>query len=231
MNLQNMHIFRKVADCGQITHAAEELGLSQPTVTKMIQSLERELSLDLFERRGRRIVLTQAGRLLQSYAHQMEDLEREMEGALAALHAGGEGEVSFAANATAGTYLLPPIVARYRTHYPRVKLNISLRNSREIVEETLRRNLEFGIVESDLHTLPSELIVEELAQDELVLVVAPVHRWSHMPSLPFAALAEKELVMREEGSGMREVRFCARNGSVRTESIKAHRKKWKSLNP
>src|ERR1700687_4627895 len=97
MNLQNLRIFQKVAELEHITHAAEELGLSQPAVTKIIQSLEHEIGLELVERHGRRIVLTHAGHVLPRYALRMFALEREMEEALAVLQDVEAGEIKLAA--------------------------------------------------------------------------------------------------------------------------------------
>ncbi len=205
MNLQNLRVFLKVAELEHITHASVELNLSQPAVTKTIQSLEHEVGLELIERQGRRIVLTHAGRVLQSYARQIFALEREMEEALAALRDIEAGEVTLAANTTAGVYLLPPIVARFRARYPQVTLNISIMNSQEIVEETLNWNLDFGLVEREASHLPPGLKVTVFAYDELILVVAPEHRWNGVLSLRPEALCKEELILREQGSGIREV--------------------------
>ncbi|HLI90157.1 MAG TPA: LysR family transcriptional regulator [Ktedonobacteraceae bacterium] len=205
MNLQNLRVFLKVAELEHITHASVELNLSQPAVTKTIQSLEHEVGLELIERQGRRIVLTHAGRVLQSYARQIFALEREMEEALAALRDIEAGEVTLAANTTAGVYLLPPIVARFRARYPQVTLNISIMNSQEIVEETLNWNLDFGLVEREASHLPPGLKVTVFAYDELILVVAPEHRWNGVLSLRPEALGKEELILREQGSGIREV--------------------------
>src|SRR6266702_1102414 len=183
MNLHNLRIFLKVAELEHITRASEELHLSQPAVTKIIQSLEHEVGLELIERQGRRIALTHAGRVLQNYARQIFALEREMEEALGALRDVEGGEVTLAANTTAGVYLLPPIVARFRARYPQVTLNISILNSHEIVEETLNWNLDFGLVEGDASALPQGLLVEKFAYDELVLVVSPKHRWGGLPAI------------------------------------------------
>lgn len=204
MNLQNLRVFLKVAELEHITRASEELGLSQPAVTKTIQSLEHEIGLELVERQGRRIALTHAGRILQGYARQIFALEREMEESLASLRDVERGEVTLAANTTAGVYLLPPIVARFRTHYPQVDLHISILNSQEIVDETLNWNLDFGLVEVDASTLPPGLQVRAFAYDELILVVAPGHPWSKLVSVPPQALSEGTLLLREPGSGVRE---------------------------
>jgi DNA-binding transcriptional LysR family regulator len=205
MNLQNLRVFLKVAELEHITQAAEELNLSQPAVTKTIQSLEHEIGLDLIERQGRRIALTHAGRVLQKYAHQLFVVEREMEMALAALRDIEGGEITLAANTTAGVYLLPPIVARFLARYPQVTLHMSVLNSQEIVEETLNWRLDFGLVEGDASTLPKELLVEKFAYDELVLVVAPQHQWGKRSIVQPTELAEDVLLSREQGSGIREV--------------------------
>jgi len=205
MNLQNLRVFLKVAEFEHITRASEVLGLSQPAVTKTIYSLEHEVQLKLVERQGRRIVLTHAGRVLQEYAHKIFVVEREMEEALATLRDGEAGEVTLAANTTAGVYLLPPVVARFQARFPQVKLNIAILNSHEIIEGTLNWFLDFGLVEGDAATLPPSLKVQPFAHDELILVVAPDHHWSKRSIVQPEMLADAELLLREPGSGIREV--------------------------
>ncbi len=205
MNLQNLRVFLKVAEFEHITRASEELGLSQPAVTKTISSLEHEVQLKLVERQGRRIVLTHAGRVLQGYAYKIFALEREMEEALATLRDGEAGEVTLAANTTTGVYLLPPVVARFQARFPQVQLNIAILNSHEIIEGTLNWSLDFGLVEGDVATLPPLLKVRPFARDELILVVAPDHHWSKGGIVQPEMLADAALLLRESGSGIREV--------------------------
>lgn len=205
MNLYHLRVFLTVAEHEHITRASEELILSQPAVTKIIQNLEHEVGVELIERHGRRIVLTYAGHMLHNYARRMFALEREMEEALAALRDIESGEITLAANTTTGVYLLPPIVSRFRARYPHVTLHINILNSHEIVEQILNWNLDFGLVESDPATLPPGLQIDVFAYDELVLVISPGHHWSGMEALRPEALSSGELVLREQGSGIREV--------------------------
>jgi len=205
LNLQNLRVFLKVAELEHVTRAAEELGLSQPAVTKTIQMLESETGLELLERQGRRIALTHAGRVMQSHARQIFALEHELEEALHALRDVDGGEVTLAANTTTGVYLLPPIVARFRLRYPQVLLHIAILNSREIVEEMLNWKLDLGLVESEPANLPSGLSVEMFAYDELMLVVLPTHHWNTLPVLHPHMLAKREILLREQGSGIRKV--------------------------
>src|SRR2546429_879890 len=199
MNLQYLRVFLTVAEHEHITRASEELILSQPAVTKTIQHLEQEVGLELIERHGRRIALTHAGHVLHNYARRIFALEREMEEALSALRDVDAGEVTVAASTTTGVYLLPPIVARYHARYPQVTLNISILNSHEIVEETLNWTLDFGLVEGEPSWLPPGLKVEVFDYDELVLVVAPGHRWSQRSSIKPEELSEGEVLLREQG--------------------------------
>ncbi|WP_160146004.1 LysR family transcriptional regulator [Dictyobacter aurantiacus] len=205
MNLQNLRVFLKVAELEHITRAAEELHLTQPAVTKIIQSLEQEAHLELVERQGRRIVLTHAGRVLQSYARRMFSLEREMDDALAALRDVHRGEIKLAANTTAGVYLLPSIVARFRSLYPQITLNISILNSQEIIEHILDWSLDFGIVEGEVEHLPESLNVRFFTRDTLILVVPPNHPWCGRDQVSAAELGDHTLVAREPGSGVRDM--------------------------
>src|SRR5205085_6646671 len=205
MNLHYLRVFLTVAEYEHITRAAEELIISQPAVTKTIQHLEQEVGLELIERHGRRIALTHAGQVLHNYARRVFALEREMEDALAALRDVDAGEITLAASTTTGVYLLPPIVARYRARYPHVNLHMTILNSSEIVEQTLNWNLDFGLVEGEAANLPAELKVEVFEHDELVLVVAPRHPWRERQNLQPQELRDGELLLREQGSGIREV--------------------------
>jgi DNA-binding transcriptional LysR family regulator len=204
MNLYHLRVFQTVAEHEHITRASEELFLSQPAVTKIIQHLEQETGLELIERHGRRIVLTHAGKVLHNYARRLFALEREMEDALATLQEVEVGEIKLAANTTTGVYFLPPIVARFRARYPQVGLSITILNSHEIIEQTLNWILDFGLVEGDPSNFPAPLQAQTFANDELVLVVAPGHRWSAMQELKPEMLRDGELLLREQGSGIRE---------------------------
>ncbi len=204
MNLYHLRVFMTVAEHEHITRASEELYLSQPAVTKIVQSLEQEVGQKLVERQGRRIALTYAGQVLKTYARRMFSLEREMEEALAALSDIETGEVTLAVNAITGIYLLPSIVARFRARYPCVKINLEILKSREIIEETVEWRLDFGLVEVDPSELPLGLDFETIAHDELILVVAPNHPWSELASIKPEDLRDGVLILREPGSGVRE---------------------------
>ncbi len=205
MDLNALRVFLLTADYQHITRAAEELALTQPAVSRTIQRLEQQAGLPLFERQGRRIALTTAGQVVQTYARRMVALERELEESLAALRDLETGEVIISASKTTGVYLLPPIVARFRERHPHIALQLTILNSRQVVEQVVSWRADIGLIEGDRSALPAELAVEVVARDELVLIMAPDHRWSGLPAVTPAMLAESELLLREQGSGTREV--------------------------
>lgn len=220
MNLYHLRVFLTVAEHEHITRASEELYLSQPAVTKIIQHLEQETGLELIERHGRRIVMTGAGKILHGYARRIFALEREMEDSLAVLRDAGVGAIHLAANTTMGVYLLPPVVARFRERYPKVDLNIIILNSHEIIEQILNWGVDFGLVEGDPASLPPELTAEVFTQDELILVVASSHPWSGLVDLSPAALGDGVLLLREKGSGIREtIENIFRDHGVRIQPL------------
>lgn len=204
VNLYHLRVFMTVAEHEHITRASEELYLSQPAVTKIVQNLEQEVGQKLVERQGRRIALTYAGQVLRTYARRMFALEREMEEALAALSDIETGEVTLAANPITGIYLLPSIVASFRARYPCVKINLEILKSREIIDSTVEWHLDFGLVEVDPSELPLGLEYETVAYDELILVVSPRHPWSEVSLLKPEELRDGVLILREPGSGIRE---------------------------
>ncbi len=204
MNLYHLRVFMTVAELEHITRASEELYLSQPAVTKIVQNLEQEVGQKLVERQGRRIALTYAGQVLRTYARRMFSLEREMEEALAALSDIETGEVTLAANPIIGIYLLPSIVASFRARYPCVKINLEILKSRDIIEATVEWHLDFGLVEVDPSELQPGLEYETVAYDELILVVSPHHPWSELSALKPEDVHDGVLILREPGSGIRE---------------------------
>jgi DNA-binding transcriptional LysR family regulator len=178
MNLQQLRVFLKVAEREHITRAAEELGFSQPAVTKVVQSLEQEVGLELIKRRRRGVVLTPTGRLFHMYAHRMLKVEQELEETLAALRDLEGGRISLAVNTITGMYLLPSLLARFRSRAPRVAVHLALLSMQEIVEQLVSGKVDLGLIEGVPSAVSSGLHVEVLFTEDVALVVAPHHQWS-----------------------------------------------------
>src|SRR5579872_5806481 len=114
MELHQLEAFEAVALNRSFTRAADELCLTQPAVTRQIAALERELKTRLFDRLGRSVQLTTSGEALHRYSAEVLRLTREAERAVADVATGAAGRLAVGANSTTATYLLPPLLRRFR---------------------------------------------------------------------------------------------------------------------
>src|SRR5919198_4709072 len=129
MELQRLRVFQAVADEGSFSRAARALFLSQPAVTQHIHTLEAELGVPLFDRLGRRVALTPAGRALAQHVPQVLNLVHEAE--VAAREAGGEASrtLRLGVSETLATYVLPPLLGDLETRLPHTQLRLTVSDS------------------------------------------------------------------------------------------------------
>lgn len=202
MNLHQLSIFHTVARLGSFSRAAEELKISQPSVSIQVGDLERSLGVELFEQLGKRIYLTDAGRVLEDYAQRILALINEASTAVAEVRGLHRGRVTIGATNIPGTYLLPRVLLRFQEQYPQITLFLELGTARRISERVLRNELDLGVVGWDI-SAPS-LTARRFYEDEIVLVVASSHRLASGGAIALANLRDERLILRERGSGTRE---------------------------
>jgi DNA-binding transcriptional LysR family regulator len=204
LSLRQFEVFLAVARAGGFRRAADALRVSQPALSQHIGELERELGVRLFERAGRVVTLTQAGRLLEDHAHRLFATLtsiREVLGELAGLT---RGSLVIGASTTPGIYILPRVIAAYRARYPGIELTLQIANSRQIEERIRANELDLGVVGG--HELrPREECLASGLQDELVLAVPPTHSWAGRREIRPDKLAAAPLLTREPGSATRQV--------------------------
>ena len=189
--------------------AAEALHLSQPAVSQQIRALEEEAGVRLFDRaggegHGTQIALTEAGRVLLRYANQAAQIMAEAQRALAELNHDVAGELRLGASTTIAQYLLPRILGAFLRQYPHVRLSVTSGNTEEIAEAVAEQRVMLGIIEGP--PMRRDLKTERLVQDEMVLIVNPIHRWAASRSpIRLEELGRVPLLLRERGSGSRRV--------------------------
>jgi len=205
VTLYQLRVLRVVARHRNYTHAAEELYLSQPSVSAQVHELERLVGLPLFEQVGKRLVLTQAGEVLLAHAQKVLTGIEEAADALARLRHIETGCLSLCASTTVGNYVLPKVLGTFHARYPGVELVLDLKNSEEVCEVVRQGHRELGLIESDLGTQETDLLLTPYRDDELVLIVPPWHPWAGLDSVPSTVLAQATLLWREPGSGTRRV--------------------------
>nr|WP_245986272.1 LysR family transcriptional regulator [Azospirillum thermophilum] len=176
MTLEQLRIFVAVADALHFTRAAESLRLSQPAVSAAIAALESEHGLRLFDRIGRRVELTEAGRLLQREARAILRRVEEAGGMLAELSGLTRGALRLVASQTVGHHWLPPRLVRFAAAFPGIHVELAIGNTEEVAEAVREGRAELGIAEGAVEE-PS-LITESIPGDRLLLVVGSGHPWA-----------------------------------------------------
>jgi DNA-binding transcriptional LysR family regulator len=203
MNLNHLAVFHAVAQAGSMTGGAERLDVSQPAVSKQVQELEHALGVHLFDRIGRRIYLSQAGDILADYARRLFALAREAEEAMADVRAVGRGRLVIGASTTIGTYLLPGVVAEFWRRHPSVELLVQIENTERVHRRLAGHELDVGLTEGLVEE--EELHAEVFHRDELVVIAPPGHPLAGKRQVPLRAVRQEPFVLREPGSGTREV--------------------------
>lgn len=201
MDCRQLEVFCKIVELKSFSRAADAVELTQPTVSGHIMALERDLGVKLLDRLGREVVPTQAGKTLYGYATRILKLRDEASQAMARMTGDLRGRLEIAASTIPGTYILPHHLKAFAARYPEVTVSVRIGDTKEVVNLVLDRELEVGMVGAKLEA--SKLHFEPLAEDELVLIVAPEHPWAQREEVEARELAGQPLVLREKGSGTR----------------------------
>lgn len=203
LNLHHLRVFAAVAEAGSFTRAAAAMRLSQPAVSKSVQELERQVGLSLIERAGRASRLTAAGETLAARARELFNVETSAEEELRSLRSVDGGSLRVGASTTIATYMLPVILARFHDAHPGVTLRVVSANTLAIARQVLERRLDIALVEGPVtHPL---LEVIPWRDDELVLIAHPDSPFARRRKVRVQDLADERLIIREAGSGTREV--------------------------
>ena len=203
MTLEQLRIFIAVAEREHVTAAARALHLTQSAVSAAIAALEERHATKLFDRVGRRILLTAAGQAFLPEAKSVLARAADAEALLADLAGLKAGRLTLAASQTIGNYWLPQMVHRYHQRFPGVAVGLTIANTEVVAQQVIDGTADLGFVEGEV--ADPALIIEPVAEDELVLVVRPDHPWVTAPPDFPAAFCEARWVVREAGSGTRSV--------------------------
>jgi DNA-binding transcriptional LysR family regulator len=203
VNLRHLRIFSAVAQRRSITTAAGDLLLSQPAVSLHIKALERELGVQLFERGGTRLRLTQAGEVLHRAAQSILNAKDEAERAIAELSGGTRGRLILGAGTTGGMYVLPRIVTAYKQLWPDTEIVFHLGTTDQILDKLHQNVLDMGVVGGPVEDRGFK--VERLCTDELVLIAAPSHPITALGKVTLKDLGAFSFAVPEVGSRTRQL--------------------------
>ena len=205
MTLDQLRVFVAVAEQQHVTRAANVLSLSQSAVSSSIAALETQYDVKLFHRIRRNIVLTDAGQQFLDEARAVLARASSAGNMLADLAGLRRGALSLAASQTVANYWIPRVMQRFHAAHPGVSLKLSITNTGQVVRQVAEGAVDLGFVEDQVDA--EGLEVRAVAQDELVLVVAPSHPWAHLDSTTadIIDLRDSAWVLREQESGTRGI--------------------------
>jgi len=211
VTIRQLQIFAAAAGHLSFARTSEQLHLTQAAVSLQIKQLEDLAGIALFERRGRRLRLTEAGEHLLRYAHQILDALRDADAAISALKGLTGGRISVGVVSTA-KYFAPALIARFQERHPAVRVSLSVNNREVIVRELERNEIDVAI----MGTPPQSVETQSLpfADHPLVIIAPPSHPLAPRRRIPLDALAGEQFLVREQGSGTRSSmeRFFAERG-------------------
>ncbi|MCL6454192.1 MAG: LysR family transcriptional regulator [Alicyclobacillus sp.] len=200
---RHLYTFVTVVKHESFTRAAESLHLTQSAVSREMEALEREYGAKLLDRTNKFVRLTRAGEILYFHARRIVDEYERAQTLIHDLANEPVGRLAIGSSYTFGEYMLPYILAGFKQRYPRVTPKITIMNSKRIQVQARERQADVGIVEGTVDT--SEMEVRRLATDELVVIVPPGHRLAGIESVGMEELAGETWILREPGSGTRDV--------------------------
>ncbi|WP_299537719.1 LysR family transcriptional regulator [uncultured Streptomyces sp.] len=202
-DLGSLELLLSVARHGSLGRAARDLGISQPAASGRIRSMERHLGVALLDRSPRGSRLTDAGALVTDWARRVVEAAEVFDAGAQALRDRRDSRLRVAASMTIAEYLLPGWLIALRTARPDTAVSLFAGNSAEVARRLLAHEADLGFVEG-LRT-PDGLDGAVVGHDRLVVAVAPVHPWARRSALTLPELAMTPLILRERGSGTRQV--------------------------
>lgn len=200
---RRLQVFMAVAKHLSFTRAADDLFMSQPSVTLQIKQLEELYSTRLFERRHTKVSLTPAGELVLSYAKKIMALSDEMESRLAEMSGELRGPLLVGASSTIAACLMPQVMSDFNALYPQVRVCLIVANSDTVERRVAEHTLDLGLIEAP-PKLPG-VATELCGSDELVVICSADYPLANTVSIAPKDLIDYEYISREPGSGTREV--------------------------
>jgi DNA-binding transcriptional LysR family regulator len=199
--LHQLKVFEAVARHSSFTRAAEELFLTQPTVSMQVKQLAKAVGLPLFEQVGKRLYLTEAGKELYTACREIFDRLSQFEITIADLKGLKQGTLRLAVVTTA-KYVIPRLLGPFCQRYPGIDVSITVTNHERLVENLIDNRDDLYILSQPPEDL--DVAVHPFLENPLVVLASRNHPLVHEKNIPLKRLAEEPFIMREPGSGTRK---------------------------
>jgi DNA-binding transcriptional LysR family regulator len=202
MDTRQLQAFCAVVERKSFSHAAEQLGVTQPAVSLQVRALEDRVGQTLLDRSGRRVEPTEAGRRLYGSAKRMLALEEQLLEEVASDDGRIGGTLAIGASTGPGAHLVPLLLCEFQAQYPDLHVGLSIWDTQTVIEKVADRQLELGVVGALRRHRSLEF--EPLVRDEIVLAVPPGHDAAG-GTISLDELKEETLIVMQEGAGVRQV--------------------------
>lgn len=202
ITLKQIEAFIAVAQSENVTRAAESLNITQSAASMALSDFENQLGRKLFDRVGKRLQLNDTGRLLLPKALDAIARVAELE-TLAGSDNGLIGPLRIAASLTIGNYIMPGLIGSFMKANPGAKVTLDVANTRHVIQEIQQFRVDMGFIEGFCHEPDIEIIPWCL--DEMVIFAAPSHPLAQKSQVSLEDLAQADWILREPGSGTRDV--------------------------
>jgi DNA-binding transcriptional LysR family regulator len=199
MDMKHLETFCKVAELESFSRAGEAVYLTQPTVSGHIASLEQSVGLKLFDRLGRRVALTNGGRIFYRYAKEILKLRDEARNAIYEFSHLIKGRIAIGGSTIPGEYFLPRVMGAFHQEAPGITISLVIADSQEIVDLLLAGEIELGVV--GMRFDEKRVDVYPLFHDRVIIIAHPEHPLASQREVSWEELRGAPLLVRERGSG------------------------------
>jgi DNA-binding transcriptional LysR family regulator len=199
IDFRHLETFCRIAGSKSFSKAADDLFLTQPTVSGHILALEQSLSLRLLDRTSRGVRLTKAGEIFLKYASKILSFRKDLINALSEFSEGIRGDLSLGASTIPGEYLLPRLMGDFKRERPHLTISLKIADTKEIVQYVLQDSVEYGIIGAKLNH--QSLHYEKYEEDEIIPIAPADHPLTRKKKVNLEELLKEPWIIREEGSG------------------------------
>ena len=207
MNTDSLRQLIALAETGSFSEAALRLGITQPAISLTVKKLEGELGVRLFQRRGNRYLPTELGSVFLEHAREVVGAEDRLLAALSRAREGSSGRLRIASSNIPGECVLPLVLGDLREEHPGIEPVLEIMDSSKVVVAVLSGAFEFGFIGSRPERDDLELV--PFCPDALRVICPPGHQLAGKRSVTPASLQGERFILREEGSGTRELMLKA----------------------
>jgi DNA-binding transcriptional LysR family regulator len=198
LNLNQLKIFYIAAKRGNLSAAAKELYITQPAVTKAIQRLQGQYEVKFVNRFGKKLALTDAGRVLYAIAEKIFELESLAEDGIRDFQQQKRGHIRIDSSETFGAYYLPSIISPFSKSNPQVQVSVNILPTDLVAQDTVDLKNDLGFISYPVEN--EKLSIREVLEDRFVIIVTPDHPLTRKKCLTPKDLNGQAMIMHEKGS-------------------------------